>query len=342
MRIVNFLAAGGPRVGFLSGDVVLDPLSAASLTREERSWLGSTVALIEGGDAATALAERLLREGALARRPLSETVLVAPIRPSTILCAGSNYRAHNREKANTPVSGVEPEFFVKTADCVVGPGEPILLDPQLTAKLDCETELAIVVGRPGRHIPVETALEHVFGYTIVNDVTARDRQVRRSPGGTIWYDLGRGKAFDTSAPTGPVIVTPDEIGDPQSLRVSTRVNGELRQSSCTSEMIWTCAELIHFFSVNFTLRPGMVIITGTPAGTAWSTDAELGGRWHPAPGLVPASRYCLPGDLIECEIEKIGILSNTVAAAPASPGRPAARAPDTHDARASDPAPLPS
>ena len=118
----------------------------------------------------------------------------------------------------------------------------------------------------------------MFGYTIVNDVTARDRQVRRTPEGMTWYELGSGKAFDSGAPLGPCIVTADEIADPQKLKVMSRVNGELRQSSSTANMIWTCAELIHFFSRNFTLRPGMVIITGTPAGTAWSADKELGGK----------------------------------------------------------------
>ncbi len=245
-------------------------------------------------------------------KDLSAVTLLAPIRPSTILCSGSNYRAHNQEKANTPISGKEPEFFVKTSDCVIGPNQAIVYDPRLTRKLDCETELAIVIGRPGRHIPVESALDHVFGYTIVNDVTARDRQVRTAANGSVWYELGRGKAFDTSAPLGPVVVTADEIGDPQRLQISTRINGELRQNSSTADMIWSCAELIHFFSTNFTLRPGMVIITGSPAGTAWSTDEELGGVWTPAPGLVPAARYCLPGDVIECEVERIGVLRNPI------------------------------
>ena len=178
--------------------------------------------------------------------------------------------------------------------------------------MDCETELAIVIGKPGRHIPVAQALDHVFGYTIVNDVTARDRQVRRTPSGDTWYELGRGKAFDTSAPLGPVIVTADEIGDPQNLKLQTRINGELRQSSTTARMIWNCAELVHFFSDNFTLRPGMVIITGTPAGTAWSQDRELGGSGKSPPGVVPAKDYCRAGDVVECELEKIGILRNIV------------------------------
>jgi 2-keto-4-pentenoate hydratase/2-oxohepta-3-ene-1,7-dioic acid hydratase in catechol pathway len=168
-----------------------------------------------------------------------------------------------------------------------------------------------VIGASGRHIPKDRALKHVFGYTIVNDVTARDRQVRRS-GDFTWYELGRGKAFDSSAPLGPWIVTADEIPDPQILEIRTRINGELRQFSNTRNMIWTCADLIHFFSTNFTLKPGMIIITGTPAGTAWSTDRELGGRWEPKHGLVAATRYCLPGDLIESEIERIGVLRNPV------------------------------
>ena len=163
--------------------------------------------------------------------------------PSTILCAGSNYREHNDEKAGSPTSGKEREFFVRASDSVIGPDEDIRYDEKLTRKLDCERELAVVIGKPGRHI-VEKALGHVFGYTIVNDVTARDRQVRKS-GDFTWYELGRGKAFDTSAPPGPCIVTAHEIADPQALDIHTRINGELRQSSNTASMIWTCADLIH-------------------------------------------------------------------------------------------------
>ena len=277
------------------------------------------LAFIESGDGALKAARAILADAPSPPSIRRDGVaLTAPLRPSTILCSGSNYHDHNAEKANTPISGKEPEFFVKTADCVVGPGEPIVFDPLLSKKLDCEVELAIVIGKPGRHIPVERALDHVFGYTIVNDVTARDRQVRRTPEGMTWYELGSGKAFDSSAPLGPCIVTADEIGDPQKLTLQSRVNGELRQSSSTSNMIWSCAELIHFFSRNFTLKPGMVIITGTPAGTAWSADRELGGKGVTQPGLVPATRYCLPGDVVECEIEKIGVLRNPVAEANAA------------------------
>lgn len=319
MKIVTYCAQpwGPERLGFLIGETLVDALGA--LPRgANAAHFADAVAFIRGGSAALALARLTIDHApASARLAVATVQLCAPLRPSTIICAGSNYRAHNAEKENTPLSGKEPEFFIKTADCVVGPEAGIVYDPLLTQKLDCETELAIVIGTPGRHIPVANALQHVFGYTIVNDVTARDRQVRRSPEGFTWYELGRGKAFDSSAPLGPCIVTADEIPDPQALMLRTRINGELRQACSTAEMIWSCAYLVHYFSINFTLKPGMVIITGTPAGTAWSTDADLGGKWQGAPGLVAATRYCLPGDWVESEIEGIGVLRNPVVSQPA-------------------------
>ncbi len=310
MRIVRYIRDNSVRLGVLKGDAIIDPLDG--LDQGQAGWFTDTTALIQGGDEAMAALRAIVEKANPATALKAADVrLAAPMMPSTILCSGSNYHDHNAEKLNTGISGKEPEFFVKTSDCVIGPDEGIVYDPVLSRKIDCETELAVVIGKPGRHIPVERALDHVFGYTIVNDVTARDRQVRRS-GDFVWYELGRSKAFESSAPLGPCITTADEIGDPQKLQIKTRINGELRQSSTTELMIWTCADLIHFFSINFTLKPGMVIITGTPAGTAWSTDTELGGKWKPAPGLVPAARYCEPGDVVECEIEKIGILRNPV------------------------------
>jgi 2-keto-4-pentenoate hydratase/2-oxohepta-3-ene-1,7-dioic acid hydratase in catechol pathway len=313
MKLVSFWRDQEVRLGFLLGDEILEPgLARSSLAPGEEQVFRDATSFIRAGELAFKLASRLIEQRPRnALHPLGNSKLTAPMLPSTILCAGSNYREHNDEKAGTPMSGKEPEFFIKTSDSVVGPGEGIRYDEMLTRKLDCETELAIVIGKAGRHIPVARAIEHVFGYTIANDVTARDRQVRRS-GSFTWYDLGRGKAFDTSAPIGPWIVTADEIDDPQTLDIKTRINGELRQSSNTRNMIWTCADLIHFFSINFTLRPGMMIITGTPAGTAWSVDHELGGQWRPKLGLIAATRYCLPGDQIECEIQSIGVLRNAV------------------------------
>lgn len=308
MQFCTFIREQAQHLGLLQADTLIDLY--ASLPEP---YFESMQQLIESGDLGLAAAESLLQHPEhCVRHPIDSCQWTAPLLPSTILCAGSNYRAHNAEKANAPLSGKEPEFFLKTADCVIGPEDGIVYDEKLTKKLDCETELAIVIGRAGRHIPVEDALSYVFGYTVANDVTARDRQVRRTETGTVFYELGRGKAFDSSLPLGPVITTRAAIPDPQCLALSTRINGELRQSASTADMIWTCAELIHNFSVNFTLKPGMVILTGTPAGTAWSVDAELGGQWQATEGLIAATRYCLPGDLVESAIEHIGVLRNPI------------------------------
>ena len=316
MKLVTFSrSSGDSRLGAKVGGQVVDLAAAAGGAGHDAQQYETIAGFIRAGSAALNGAASLVETAPDdARYPLDQVTLLAPIRPGTILCSGSNYHAHNAEKANTPISGNEPEFFVKTSDCVVGPEEAIVYDERVSRKIDCETELAIVIGREGRFIPADQALSHVFGYTVANDVTARDRQVRMTPEGFTWYELGRGKAFDTSVPLGPVIVTADEIPDPQALHLSTRINGELRQSSSTGDMIWSCADLVHFFSFNFTLKPGMVILTGTPAGTAWSVDKELGGNWTPAPGLVAATRYCLPGDVVESEIDAIGVLKNPIVA----------------------------
>lgn len=311
MRLVSYDAGSGRRLGVLDGSKIVDPAASLGCDDDRGAWFSDVASFIASGPEGRAMAEAAGEGASVA---LEDVRLLAPMLPTTILATGSNYKAHNDEKANTPTSGKHPEFFVLTSDSVIGPDEPIVCDPRLTEKLDVETELAIVVGTPGRHIPTERALEHVFGYTILNDVTARDLQVRTTSEGFTWYELGRGKAFDTSAPLGPCIVTADEIGDPQDLQLTTRVNGEVRQLASTSAMIWTCAELVHFFSESFTLRPGMVISTGTPAGTAWSMDAELGGKGLVSPGTVPATRYCLPGDVVESEISEIGVLRNPVVA----------------------------
>ena len=177
MKVCTYLNGNDERLGFIVDDQVVD---APEQFRDMRAF-------IEAGEEGRKLAaSHLSKAPASARRPLSAVRLAPPIRPATMLCSGSNYTDHNKEKANTPISGKEPEFFVKTADCVIGPEEKIILDERLTKKLDAETELAIVIGKPGRHIPVERALEHVFGYTIVNDLTARDRQVRRNDQGLTW------------------------------------------------------------------------------------------------------------------------------------------------------------
>ena len=226
------------------------------------------------------------------------------MRPSTLLCSGSNYRDHNEEKANTPISGKEPEFFVKTADCVVGPGEPIVYDPRFTKKLDCETELAIVIGKPG---PASSrphrALDHVFGYTIVNDVTARDRQVRRTPEGmtcvrprprqVVRYQRAA-RARASSPPTRSPIRRSSSSRPASTASCGSR--------AAPRNMIWTCAELIHFFSSNFTLQArawsSSPARRPAPPGRRTRSSAASGRRCR---AWCRRRRYCLPGDRIECD-----------------------------------------
>ncbi len=317
MRLYRYYEGEALKLAISDGSRTINPLETLQSVREvssaEATFLSDTTAFIRGEAHALALAREGLGVPGGRTLKIEELRLAAPISPTTILCSGSNYHDHNLEKANTEVSGKEPEFFIKTSDCVIGPNEQILHSEGLTKKLDGETELAVVIGKPGRNIPLENALDHVFGYTIINDLTARDLQVRFRADGSVWYEVGRGKVFDCSAPLGPCIVTSDEIGDPQSLALETRVNGELRQSSNTSNMIFSVAQLVHFFSLSMTLKPGIVLITGTPGGTAWSCDTSLGGKWTGGNGIVPAKGYLSDGDIFDAEIEKIGVLSNTVA-----------------------------
>jgi len=245
---------------------------------------------------------------------LDAVKLLAPLVPPVILNSGQNYWDHRDEKP--PVDQHDPEFFLKTPLAVVGPDDPVILDPVVTRKLDYEVELGVIIGKPGRHIPCERALEHVFGYTVTNDVTARDRQAVPHPEGGFEYRLGPGKNFDTSAPIGPWIVTRDEIPDPQDLGLRTYVNGELRQSNSTAKMIWDIATIVSFFSDFYTLQPGVLIETGTPGGTAWATDPELGGKAY-ARDDVRRGGYMQPGDVVTVEIDGIGSLTNPIVAASA-------------------------
>jgi 2-keto-4-pentenoate hydratase/2-oxohepta-3-ene-1,7-dioic acid hydratase in catechol pathway len=320
MKLARYGAGRAPRLAALDDGDLVDLLEALGggrgLSETEKARLADMTAFIAGGRTSLSLARRALarsRDNGRGRRPLGRTRLRAPLAPGIILCSGENYWDHRDEKP--VVTAREPEFFIKIPSTgVIGPGKPILLDEKVTRKLDYETELAVVIGKPGRHIAKERALDHVFGFTIMNDATARDRQVRLRPDGTAAYSLGPGKNFDSCAPLGPVLVTRDEIADPQALALRTRVNGELRQNNSTAKMIWSVVELVHFFSTFLTLQPGWVISTGTPGGTAWGTDKELGGRFAGRTDVTAAPGYLKPGDVVECEIEGIGVLRNPVAA----------------------------
>jgi 2-keto-4-pentenoate hydratase/2-oxohepta-3-ene-1,7-dioic acid hydratase in catechol pathway len=221
------------------------------------------------------------------------------------MCAGQNYQDHLDEKA--PVDIQDPEFFIKAGQTIAGLDEPCLLDARVTRKLDYETELGVVIGKAGRHVAAQDALDHVFGYLVVNDVTARDRQVIDEGDGRYSMALGPGKNFDGSSRLAGTVVTADEIPDPHALALTTHVDGELRQSNSTASMVFSVPEIIAYLSTLITLLPGTVIATGTPGGTGWGTDPELGGTAVTPPGCVPA-RYLAPGDRVRSAIEGVGAL----------------------------------
>jgi 2-keto-4-pentenoate hydratase/2-oxohepta-3-ene-1,7-dioic acid hydratase in catechol pathway len=239
-------------------------------------------------------------------RPLADVRLDAPLRPPVVFCAGQNYRDHLAEKA--PVEVDEPEFFLKAGQTIAAPGDPALLERDVTQKLDYETELGVVIGRPGRRLNPRDALAHVFGYVVVNDLTARDRQVNVSADGRTTLSLGTSKNFDGSTRLASWVTTADEVGDPVNLALTTRVNGELRQSNTTANMLFDVASLIAFVSRFLTLLPGAVLATGTPGGTGWGHDPELGGTGVTPPGCEPG-RYLEPGDTVESEVERVGRLT---------------------------------
>jgi 2-keto-4-pentenoate hydratase/2-oxohepta-3-ene-1,7-dioic acid hydratase in catechol pathway len=251
----------------------------------------STLDFIESGADGQARATRAARETSKdSLLPLRDAKLLAPIpRPRKLICVGLNYLDHARE-TGAQIPSV-PTIFNKFATAVIGPGDSIVL-PRVSKAPDYEAEFAFVIGRGGRHIAREAWHEHVFGYTIVNDVSARDYQRATSQ----WL---MGKSFDTFAPMGPWIVTADEIEDPHNLDVQIEVNGERLQDSNTRELIFKVPELIAFLSSVFTLEPGDVISTGTPAGVGFARKPP---------------RFLRPGDDVVVKIPAIGELRNPVVA----------------------------
>jgi 2-keto-4-pentenoate hydratase/2-oxohepta-3-ene-1,7-dioic acid hydratase in catechol pathway len=220
--------------------------------------------------------------------PLIDARLLAPLRPPKIVAIGLNYLDHIREaKLERPE---RPLVFAKFPTSVIGDGEDIVIDRGLSARVDWEVELAVVIGRRMTRVSAQDALAHVFGYTVANDVSARDLQFADGQ----WV---RAKSIDTFCPLGPLIVTADEIPDPQGLALRTRVNGETVQDSSTSEMLFGVAELLAFCSHSFSLEPGDVVLTGTPWGCGEFSSPV---------------RSLQGGDLVEVEIEQIGTLHNPV------------------------------
>jgi 2-keto-4-pentenoate hydratase/2-oxohepta-3-ene-1,7-dioic acid hydratase in catechol pathway len=236
-------------------------------------------------------AERGLEQAATASRQVSADRILAPIpRPPKILCSGINYASHADENPDA-VMPTEPFFFSKLPSAVIGPGEPIVIPTEET-KTDYEVELALVIGARGKRISEDAALDYVFGWTILNDVSARDVQFKDN-------QLTLGKGPDTFSPLGPELVTADEIGDWSTLRVSTTLNGETMQDSRCSEMLFSPARLIEFASALVTLEPGDVVTTGTPAGVGLFRDPPV---------------YMKPGDEVTVSVDRIGGLTNPVVA----------------------------
>jgi len=304
MRLCTYsVDAGVPRLGADCGAAVLD-LARYSHLHEGLRLPAEMQGLLDAGPQAWRHAADLCRrftseleshdlaqdaEAGLAYRA-DRVRLRAPIpRPKkNVFCLGQNYAAHAAESGNPPPAA--PVYFTKPPTAVIGPGEAIPYPQGLTTRLDWEVELGVVIGLGGRDIPEARALEYVFGYTVFNDVSARDLQYRTAQ----WF---KGKSLDGSCPMGPVIVSADEIPDPQRLRVQLSVNGAKKQDSNTGDMIFSVARIIADLSAGMTLEPGDCISTGTPQGVG-------DGRKPP--------EYLKRGDVMDAEVERIGVLRNPV------------------------------
>ncbi len=287
MKLITYRHEGVERVGAVRDDEVIDLSSIAS----------SMLDLIDGGPERLAAARQVVAEAA-SGLALAAVELRAPIpRPrKNIICLGMNYAAHAieslRAKGLPEKLPEHPVFFSKMPTAVNHPNAPVPLMADVSAQRDWEVELAVVIGRRGRDIPASEALDYVFGYTIMNDVSARDLQSRHQQ---FFYS----KSLDGSAPLGPWIVTADEIPDPHALGIRLRLNGELVQNSVTRDMIFDIPTCIATFSRGVTLEPGDIIATGTPSGVGM--------------GMTP-QRWLRDGDVMEAEIDGIGVLRNVVVA----------------------------
>jgi acylpyruvate hydrolase len=286
MKLVSFELKGEQRVGLWLPEGILDlkqldasmPSDMISLLAEWQKYRPKLETLEQGVQVQEALVSP------------NDVHVLAPIpRPCKLMAVGLNYRDHAAETgAQLPSS---PIFFAKAASAALGPYDPIVI-PRITHQVDYEAELALVIGRKGRHISEASALEHVAGYMAFNDVSARDMQF----GDRQWF---RGKSCDTFAPMGPWIVTADEVADPQRLDIELRLNGQVMQRSNTSQMVFSIAQLISFISQAMTLEPGDVIATGTPSGVGYVRKPPV---------------FLQAGDIVEVQIQGVGTIRNPVIA----------------------------
>ncbi len=302
MRIITFEINGQTRWGAIKNDHAVDlnlahALFLASRAHQPEYLANNVLEFLERGETAWTAARDTLEflddhvvDGVMF--PLTRVKLLAPIlRPPNIIAIGRNYAEHARE-GNAEVPKY-PILFAKFSSAVIGSGEVIHLHPSETQQVDYEGELGVVIGKTACNVSQAEALDYVFGYTVVDDISARDLQFSPFVQGQ-WI---RGKSLDTFCPLGPAIVSKDEIPDPQNLRVTTTVNGQVVQDSNTQQMIFGVARLIEFISHGITLVPGDVIATGTPPGV---------GQYRKPP------LFLKPGDVVEVEVGHVGLLRNEV------------------------------
>ncbi len=307
MRLATFRFDGGLRLGVVSRDLVLD-VSEAKSRLGRRELPDDMISLMEGGEEALSSLKETLAE--LSKADMSEPVwhriadlsFGPPVpNPKKVLALAGNYMEHIKEsKGKLPMEEekITPYVFMKPPSTTVsGDGDPIVI-PKIGVAIDWEVELALVIGRKGKYIPASETERYIFGYTIMNDVSERkfyagQRSSKREM--DKFFDWLNGKWFDGFAPSGPVIVTRDEIPDPHDLDIRLRVNGEVMQDSNTKDMIFSCNEIVEFISRIVTLEPGDIISTGTPSGVGLGRNVFL-----------------KEGDMVECDIERIGLLRNPV------------------------------
>jgi acylpyruvate hydrolase len=319
MHFVTLSVEGRASPGVITGDDILDIAAAAEAIGEARALPGSVRGILEEGDRALAIVkairDRLLNGAAPLREqlraikalvPAAKATLLAPVPdPGMILGAGLNYHGHLKEMKNTPVPQ-KPASLYKSPAAVIGPDAPIIPPVEWADMVDYEGEFSAVFGKPCHRVKAADALDYIAGYTLINDVSARNwvPEIFQSTGtfGPIfaWEHNILGKQFPTFCPMGPALATRDEIADPGKVNITTTLNGAIMQSACTDDLIFSLAELIEYYSQFYRFRPGDVITTGSPAGVGFGRNPQV---------------FMKHGDVVAVTVKEIGTLSNPIAAA---------------------------